>query len=73
MTREKEIPASIGEQAALAWETFHGAEQASAAEHREFAEWIARSPEHVEAYLRVARMMGALKSSAVTWPDTSAE
>lgn len=73
MTREKEIPASIGEQAALAWETFHGAEPATAAEHREFAEWIARSPEHVEAYLRVARMMGALKSSAVVWPDTSAE
>jgi len=73
MTREKEIPAAIGEQAALAWETFHGAEQASAAEHREFAEWIARSPEHVEAYLRVARMMGALKSSAVVWPETSAE
>lgn len=73
MTREKELAAAIGEQAALAWETFQGSEQASAAEHREFADWIARSPEHVEAYLRVARTMTALKSSKVVWPDSSAE
>jgi transmembrane sensor len=73
MTREKELPASIGEYAALAWETFHGADEASVADHREFAEWIARSPEHVEAYLRVARTMTSLKSPAMSWPDTSAE
>ena len=73
MTREKTISPSITEHAALAWETFHGAGPASAAEHREFAEWIARSPEHVEAYLRVARAMTAVKSPALAWPDTSAE
>jgi transmembrane sensor len=73
MTREKELSASIGEQAALAWETFHGTEKASAGEHREFAEWIARSPVHVEAYLRVARAMSAFKSDATVWPDTPEE
>lgn len=73
MTRERELTEAIGEQASAAWEAFHGAEQASAADHREFAEWIARSPEHVEAYLRVARAMATLKSPSMVWPDTSAE
>ena len=73
MRRKTELPGSICEEATLAWETFHGTEQASNAEHREFAEWIARSPEHVEAYLRVARTMTALKSSGVVWPDTGEE
>lgn len=73
MMREKELAEAIGEQASAAWETFHGAEQASAADHREFAEWVARSPEHVEAYLRVARAMATLKSPTTVWPDTSAE
>jgi transmembrane sensor len=73
MTREKELTGPIGEQASAAWETFHGAEQASAGEHREFAEWVARSPEHVEAYLRVSRAMSTLKSPTMVWPDTPAE
>lgn len=73
MTREKDLNPSTHEQAAQAWETFHGAEEASAAEHRDFAAWMARSPEHIEAYLRVARTMQALRSKEIRWPDTSAE
>ncbi len=32
-----------------------------------------RSPEHIEAYLRIARTMQALKSEDIRWPSTSAE
>jgi transmembrane sensor len=70
MTHDTETATSIAEQAAHWWVVFHG-EGASAAEHREFAEWVARSPERVEAYLHIARLHSAFKSSAVHWPDTS--
>ena len=73
MTREKNLDPSTREQAAQAWETFHGTEEASATEHREFGAWAMRSPEHIEAYLRVARTMQALKSEDIRWPSTSAE
>jgi transmembrane sensor len=73
MTREKNLDPSTREQAAQAWETFHGTDEASASEHREFGAWAMRSPEHIEAYLRVARTMQALKSADIRWPDTSAE
>jgi transmembrane sensor len=73
MKREKELSASVGEQAALYWEIFHGGEDASPAEHREFGDWVARSPEHVEAYLRVARTMATLASRDIRWPEASAE
>lgn len=73
MTREKNLDPSTREQAAQAWETFHGTDEASATEHREFGAWVMRSPEHIEAYLRVSRTMQALKSEDIRWPNTSAE
>jgi transmembrane sensor len=72
MTHESDNTASISEQAAHWWEVFHDGD-ASAAEHREFADWVARSPERVAAYLEVARLRKALKSPAIQWPATSAE
>lgn len=73
MTREKNLDPSTREQAAQAWETFHGTDEASTTEHREFGAWVMRSPEHIEAYLRVSRTMQALKSEDIRWPNTSAE
>lgn len=61
---------SLAEQAAWWWQVFQDGD-VSAAEHREFAEWVARSPEHVEAYLKIALLHKALKAPAVRWPDTS--
>ncbi len=72
MTHDSDTTASIAEQAAHWWEVFHDGE-ASAAEHREFADWVARSPERVAAYLEVARLRKALKSPAIQWPTTSAD
>lgn len=73
MTRDRKPDRVTGEQAAEAWETFHGANQASDAEHREFAAWITRSPENVAAYLRVSRALQSLRSADMRWPDTSAQ
>ena len=72
MAHEPESTASLAEEAACWWQVFHDGE-ASAAEHREFAEWVARSPQRVEAYLETARLHKALKGTSVRWPDTSAE
>ena len=63
---------SLGEQAAYWWQVFQDGD-ATAAEHREFADWVARSPERVEAYLEAARLHQALKNRAVKWPQTSAD
>lgn len=73
MTREKNLDPSTHEQAAQAWETFHGTDEASAAEYREFGAWVMRSPEHVQAYLRVARTMQAVKSADIRWPNIPSE
>jgi transmembrane sensor len=73
MTRKKPLDRATNEQAAEAWEAFHGADEASAAEHREFGDWMVRSPEHIEAYLRVARTMQSLRSPDIRWPDASAD
>ena len=72
MQGEHDPPVSITEQGALWWVTLHG-NGASAAEHREFAEWVVRSPERVEAYLHAARVQRALRSSSIEWPDTPVE
>jgi transmembrane sensor len=72
MARETDSSIPIPEQAAHWWVILHS-EGASGADHREFGEWVARSPERVEAYLQTARLMRALKSPAVRWPDTPAE
>jgi transmembrane sensor len=58
----------ILQQASHWWAVLH-AENVSPADRREFGEWIARSPERVAAFLQTARLMRALKSSDVRWPD----
>jgi transmembrane sensor len=72
MANETDSTTSLGEQAAYWWQVFHVGD-ASAAEHREFAAWVARSPERVAAYLETARLHKALTDSSVRWPETSAE
>jgi transmembrane sensor len=73
MTRERELDQATGEQAAEAWEAFHGADEASPEAHRDFGAWVLRSPEHIAAYLRVARTMRTLRSAEIRWPDTPVE
>jgi len=72
MAYEPDSTTSLAEQAAYWWQVFHDGE-ATAAEHREFADWVARSPERVEAYLQTARLHKALTTPGVRWPEASAE
>ena len=72
MTRENEELTSISEQAAHWWVVLQNVD-ASAADKREFMEWVARAPERVEACLRVARVHAAVSRTDVRWPRTSAE
>jgi transmembrane sensor len=72
MTKESDVAVSIAEQAAHWWVVFHDGD-ASMDDHREFCEWVVRSPERVEAYLRIARLNQALKSPRVRWPETPAQ
>src|SRR6185437_11525714 len=60
------------EEAAHWWTLLHG-EGATAADRREFLAWVSRSPERIEAYLGMERLMAALQSRQVQWPDTPAE
>ncbi len=60
------------EEAAHWWVLLHG-EGATAAERREFLAWVARSPERIEAYLEVERLVGTLRTGKIRWPDTSVE
>jgi len=73
MTRDRKLNRAVGEQAAEAWETFHGTEEASPVEHRDFGAWMVRSPENIEAYVRVSRTMRTLKAAHIRWPDTPVE
>ena len=57
------------EEAAHWWALLHG-EGATAAEQREFLAWVARSPERIEAYLEIERLMTVLRADTVRWPDT---
>lgn len=72
MAHEIDPALSIPEQAAEWWVLLHS-DGASPADHREFGEWVARSPERVAAYLQTARLSNALQSGTVRWPDTSPE
>jgi transmembrane sensor len=72
MSREIDSSIPIPEQAAHWWVILHS-EGATGADHREFGEWVARSPERVEAYLQTARLVQALKSPTVRWPTTPPE
>jgi transmembrane sensor len=69
---DMESTTSILEQASHWWELLHS-DGASNSDHREFGEWVARSPERVEAYLQTARLVKAIKSPRVIWPSTAAE
>ncbi len=60
------------EEATHWWTLLHG-DGVTANDRREFLSWVSRSPERVEAYLEVARVMSALQSGGVRWPDTPAE
>jgi transmembrane sensor len=70
MTVENDELTSISEQAAHWWVLFRG-KAISSAERQEFAQWIARSPERVEAYLRVARVHTAVTHADLRWPKTA--
>lgn len=72
MAHEPESTTSLAEQASYWWHVFQDGD-ASAAEHLEFAEWVARSPERVEAYLETALLHKALMDPAVRWPAISRE
>jgi transmembrane sensor len=67
-----ESTTSVLEQASHWWELLHS-DSASSSDHREFGEWVARSPERVEAYLQTARLVKAIKSPRLIWPSTAAE
>jgi transmembrane sensor len=69
---DMESSTSILEQASHWWELLHS-ESASSADHREFGDWVARSPERVEAYLQTARLVQAIKSPRLIWPSTTPE
>jgi transmembrane sensor len=72
MARNTALTPSIVEEAAHWWITFRS-DDASPADHREFAEWVARSPERVEAYLRAAQLEHTLKKGDIAWPATPTE
>jgi transmembrane sensor len=72
MTNDYEEPASIFEQAAH-WRVVLRDGNPSAAERREFVEWVTRGPEYVEASLRIARVHAAVSHADVRWPQTTAE
>jgi transmembrane sensor len=63
---------SITEQAAAWWMLLNHSD-ATAADHHAFGEWVARSPERVEAFLQTARLTRALQSNDLQWPDTPVE
>lgn len=66
---EIDSTASITEQASAWWMLLnHG--DATPADHHAFGEWVARSPERVEAYLQTARLTRALEAGHLPWPDT---
>ena len=72
MTRENDELISIPDQAAH-WSVVMREGEASAAEKREFVDWVTQAPEHVEASLRVARVRVAVSRSDLRWPETSVE
>ncbi len=71
-TNEIDPTAPVSEQAASWWMLLNEG-SATAADHRAFGEWVARSPERVEAYLQAARLTLALGSPGTRWPQTPVE
>jgi transmembrane sensor len=71
-TNDIEPTTPVTEQASNWWVLLNEGD-ATAADHRTFAEWVARSPERVEAYLQAACLGRALRSRRMRWPDTPVE
>jgi transmembrane sensor len=63
---------SVTQQASHWWVLLNSG-GATPADHRAFGEWVARSPERVEAYLQSIRLAQALRSDKTCWPDTPVE
>jgi transmembrane sensor len=63
---------AIADEAAHWYVVLHG-ESCTASDERAFAEWVARSPECVAAYLRITSALGSIRAGDVRWPDTSVE
>jgi transmembrane sensor len=63
---------SVTQQASRWWVLLNSG-GATAADHQAFGEWVARSPERVEAYLQSIRLAQALRSDKTRWPDTAVE
>lgn len=72
MARTTDSARLWSEEATHWWALLHG-EGVTAEDRREFLAWVSRSPERIEAYLGVERLMSALHSRQVRWPDTPAE
>src|SRR5579862_6765637 len=71
-THEIDATSSITEQASAWWMLLnHG--EATPDDHHAFVEWVARSPERVEAFLQTARLTRALQSKDLQWPDIPVE
>jgi transmembrane sensor len=67
---DESIP--VPEQAAHWWIVLHE-DTCTAADREAFAAWLRRSPERVEAYLRVKMLMETLRSQQHHWPETPAD
>jgi transmembrane sensor len=63
---------SVTQQASHWWVLLNSG-GATPADHQAFGEWVARSPERVEAYLQSIRLAQALRSDKTCWPDTPVE
>ena len=72
MARKTRVDPSIATQASDWWARLHD-EAASPEDQRRFGAWVTRSPERIEAYLDVARLVHALRFSRIPWPDTPAD
>jgi transmembrane sensor len=74
----KDHPTELGSttsatQQASHWWVLLNSGGATPADHQAFGEWVARSPERVEAYLQSIRLAQALRSDKTCWPDTPVE
>jgi transmembrane sensor len=63
---------SVPGEAARWWRVMRD-EAATAADKREFADWVAQSPKHIEEMLRMARLHRAVSNPKVRWPTIDAE
>jgi transmembrane sensor len=72
MSNDAESSEWVRRQAAKWW-TLLREDEVSAAEREQFIGWLMCSPECVAAYLDIERLVRALRTHKLRWPDTSAE